>query len=225
MTDAATHMYERLEFDSNLFRIGVWRTGHVGKWAPAGCTYLLIDSNDTQQIQQAEQHGYRTMDIRVTLDAKTQPGSVGHAQEATGEDSGPLAALAAVAYRGQTRFYADPQLPDTLCDQLYETWLRNNLADPDVTVLVIHRHDQPVGYLTMCADETGASIGLVAVDERDRGTGVGRELVLAAVDLAYQRGHQRIRVVTQARNSGALRLYENCGFRVREMSVWLHRHG
>jgi ribosomal protein S18 acetylase RimI-like enzyme len=65
-------------------------------------------------------------------------------------------------------------------------------------------------------------IGLVAVDERARGRGVGRELVAAVLSDLRARGLSRASVVTQGMNVGAQRLYQSLGFRTRQLQTWHH---
>jgi ribosomal protein S18 acetylase RimI-like enzyme len=50
------------------------------------------------------------------------------------------------------------------------------------------------------------------VEERLRGHGLGRALVLTAFDRAAARGARRIELDTNERNTGAIALYESLGF-------------
>jgi ribosomal protein S18 acetylase RimI-like enzyme len=59
------------------------------------------------------------------------------------------------------------------------------------------------------------------VDPALRRAGVARRLVARGLAWARRRGAQQVRLEMAARNRGARRLYEACGFRVREMMFTL----
>lgn len=65
-----------------------------------------------------------------------------------------------------------------------------------------------------------AKIELIGVSDAARGQGVGRALVLSAIAAS---GDRDVKVVTQARNVAAMRLYEASGFKVVSADVWYHR--
>jgi ribosomal protein S18 acetylase RimI-like enzyme len=67
------------------------------------------------------------------------------------------------------------------------------------------------------------SIGLIAVDERRRGAGIGVLLARAAVDWCTAHGAETMSVVTQVRNTQALRTFERVGFVVHEVGLWFHK--
>jgi ribosomal protein S18 acetylase RimI-like enzyme len=72
-------------------------------------------------------------------------------------------------------------------------------------------------------DDVGR-IELIAVDASSRGRGLGIALVMEALSWFAARGMQRVRVGTQARNIVAQRLYQYCGFRTAESSLYFHKH-
>jgi GNAT superfamily N-acetyltransferase len=122
-----------------------------------------------------------------------------------------------------TRFYADPTLDDERCDDLYAEWTRSLCAGGADVVLVVEKDDLPVGYVTVSKDGDTSEIGLVAVAADYRGQHLGTVLVNGAIDWSASHDAKTITVVTQGRNTGALRTFEGCGFRVANTSVWMHR--
>lgn len=54
----------------------------------------------------------------------------------------------------------------------------------------------------------------VAVDENWQGKGVGKQLVLHAIDIARKQGYQIIEVGTGNAGIGQLALYQKCGFSI-----------
>ena len=196
----------------------------LGEWAvenTVGLMCLLMDADKPEEIQEAEERGFRFMDVRVTLTMPTTS-RMSWARMAYAEDSKKLQAIARDAFH-LTRFYADPSLDDSRCDDLYAEWTRSLCAGGADVVLVVEKDDVPVGYVTVSQDADHAEIGLVAVAADYRGQHLGTVLVNAAIDWAHAHNAKTMSVVTQGRNVGALRTFEGCGFRVSNTQVWMHR--
>jgi ribosomal protein S18 acetylase RimI-like enzyme len=60
----------------------------------------------------------------------------------------------------------------------------------------------------------------VVVDEKVRGRGVGEALVRAAAKLSAERGAKTLDLTSRPSRQAAHRLYEKCGFHVRDTSVY-----
>ena len=196
----------------------------LGEWAVAntvGLMCLLVDADNPAEIQDAEERGFRFMDVRVTLEMPTKP-RLSWARLARAEDTSRLTAIARDAFH-LTRFYADPTLDDSRCDDLYAEWTRSLCAGAADIVLVVERDGVPVGYITVSRDADHAEIGLVAVAADYRGQHLGTVLVNGAIDWAYTHEATTMTVVTQGRNVGALRTFEGCGFRISNTSLWFHK--
>ena len=196
----------------------------LGEWAvenTVGLMCLLVDADNPAEIQRAEESGYRFMDVRVTLTMQACS-RLSWVRLARAEDTSRLKAIAREAFH-LTRFYADPSLDDSRCDDLYAEWTRSLCAGGASVVLVAEREDTPVGYVTVNLDGEASEIGLIAVAADWRGQHLGTALVNGAIDWAYAHGAKRMTVVTQGRNVGALRTFEGCGFRVSNTQVWMHR--
>jgi GNAT superfamily N-acetyltransferase len=73
-----------------------------------------------------------------------------------------------------------------------------------------------VGHLQLVAGETvdGAEIKSLAVREDRQGTGVGRMLVARAAVVCREDGRSTLLVATAAADTGVLRFYQRCGFRL-----------
>lgn len=173
----------------------------------------------------AERGGFRVMDLRIELRRPAadleDPADVRESRE---DDRNALRAIARTSHR-ITRFYADPNFPDARCDDLYDTWIARSLEGWADGVLVVESAGRPAGYVSYHLDEAAGtgSIGLIAVDEAARGQGLGLALTLGAVVWCRRRGMNEMSVVTQGRNVAALRTFEQGGFRVASVGVWLHK--
>lgn len=82
-----------------------------------------------------------------------------------------------------------------------------------------------VGYMTVHADRAAGqgSLGLSSVAPEARRQGVGQALVRGAVAWCHEHGLGEVTVVTQGRNVPALRVFESCGFRIRDVRLWFHK--
>ena len=80
-------------------------------------------------------------------------------------------------------------------------------------VLVAVEGEERVGHLQLVGDE----IKNMAVVETQRGRGVGRALVAAAIERARDERIEVLRVATGAADTGNLRFYQRLGFRMRSI--------
>lgn len=191
------------------------------------CLYWLSDP-DASQVAMGERAGFKVVDIRVELIASVRAGTpnrneAASIREAGKSDLGQLKSLAARSHRN-TRFYTDGSFPIDRTDELYGAWIEKSFQDPTQQVLASGPSGAPSGYIAFgVSTEGNGVIGLVAVEETERGTGVGSALVSAAMHRLAGQGIDHVTVVTQGDNSAAHRLYNALGFSERNRFVWLHR--
>jgi ribosomal protein S18 acetylase RimI-like enzyme len=192
------------------------------------CVYLLVASEDAVTPGVAEAHGFRLVDLRVTLDASIDALATGSKVSAVRlarpSDADALAAIARVSHT-DSRFYFDGNFPKERCDALYDAWIRNSLsgAFADAVLVADAASGAAAGYVTCKARDGVGEIGLIAVGESARGGGLGGELVLGAIAWCRAAGVTRMTVVTQGRNTAAQRLYQRAGFVTRSVELWFHR--
>jgi ribosomal protein S18 acetylase RimI-like enzyme len=193
------------------------------------CLYALTSGDDPLATQVAAENGFVSVDTRVTLERpafghppvsdESAPFSI---HEARANDLGRLKALARISHRA-TRFYFDQNFPRERCDELYERWIVNCFEEPRQTVLIAGSGSDLRGYLSFGITSGRGEISLVAVAEEFRGRRVGGELLAAVLRLIEADGAAATRVVTQARNTPAMRLYKEAGFLVRNVENWFHK--
>jgi dTDP-4-amino-4,6-dideoxy-D-galactose acyltransferase len=242
--ESAPEPCEFLPWDTEHFGL---RIGHVREhrlWAAQlrdvlawaqdesiDCLYLLADAADPETQRLAQGHGFRYVDVRMTLamplteDASDWAAQGAVVRSARAADAKPLATIARSAHCG-SRFYADGRFARASVDRLYEQWLVGSLHGllADV-VLVAEDSGEPVGYLTarLDHDQQIGNIELVGTSPRVRRQGFGRVLVSSALRELAGFGMATGRVVTQGRNVAAQRLYQKCGFRTEMVQLWYHR--
>jgi len=80
---------------------------------------------------------------------------------------------------------------------------------------VAYRLDELVGeFVLIRTDPRTVEIVNIAVDERYQGIGIGRALVLRAIDEAKAIGAKTIEIGTANSSFKQLKLYQSCGFRM-----------
>lgn len=187
------------------------------------CAYLLVGVADQAGLDRARAHGFRLVDLRVTLEtATTAAGRPAPIRVAVPADLAQLQAIARAGHR-DGRFHADGHFAAARCDEFYATWIANSCAGWADRVFVIDEGAGANGYLTLHKRADQGAIGLLGVGSDVRGRGLGTCLLTAAQDWCAQHGLSRLTVVTQGRNQAALRLYQSAGFRVTGLQLWHHR--
>lgn len=199
------------------------------------CLYLLVEADDLQNLSSASEHGFRLVDVRVTLERRLGISAMNDHppnKRPTGwrmrpfqaTDLPALEALAAGCFR-QTRFYADPNFVGPARERLYPTWMRRSCEELAAQVFVAEADGRPIGAIT-CERGGGkvGQIGLFAVDPGFRGAGVGAGLVDAALRwFADETLNETVRVVTQGANIAAQRTYQKAQFLACRTQFWWHR--
>jgi dTDP-4-amino-4,6-dideoxy-D-galactose acyltransferase len=238
---SANAICEYLEWDSQFFGRRIARANasclteklvaEIDSWCclkRIDCLYFLASSTDPLTSRLAQENKFRFVDIRVTLDLRVEAARSGNSsslrvRNAVDRDIPALRAIARSAHR-DSRFYFDGNFPYRLCDELYETWIERSCRGWAKNVLVAEEAGDLEGYLTCHLLSPGiGQIGLVAVGDRARGKGIGKDLVSSAARWFAQEGVENISVVTQGRNVRAQRLYQRCGFAIRSVELWFHR--
>jgi dTDP-4-amino-4,6-dideoxy-D-galactose acyltransferase len=233
---------EFLEWDSNFFGVRIGRVlGHrlsletapeVLVWCrdhEIDCLFFLADQ-EPESIRAAEGLGFHLTDLRLTLEAQLNEPKRGGAttlpqvatvRGAALEDIPALRRIAASSHT-DSRFYQDGGFPRDRCDELFRIWIEKSCRGAADAVLVAERDAQAAGYITCEVAGDRGRIGLVAVAEDARGTGLGHALLSHALYWMFSRAVKVVSVVTQGRNLRAQRLYQAHGFANASLQLWYH---
>lgn len=106
-----------------------------------------------------------------------------------------------------SRFKKDTRLNQKEFENLYQHWIEKAI-DEDIVLT----NKSLTAMATLSVEEKEASIGLLSVDEKERGKGLGRQLVLAAENEAILSGAETLFIPTQAHNTPACKLYQSLGY-------------
>ena len=91
-------------------------------------------------------------------------------------------------------------------------------ADPAQYILVARQRNSIVGFINFSTRKTimhprpSGLIDELVVSENSRGTGIGKELIQAAVDKCRELGCCEVEVSTEKSNRKARQFYKSCGF-------------
>lgn len=229
-----------LEWDSQRFGFPVARIGGTAAQpaelaealavAKARGIHLVYCSSSPEQTPPdeilAEFSGIladRKATFRRELSATEEPLPPDESQSLTprvyprGEASPALVQLALAAGE-HSRFRVDRRFPKAAFEGLYRTWIeRSTQGEIAETVLVLTPDTDaadPHGMVTISVEGSIGRIGLIAVDARTRGKGVGRALMRLAHHWMLRWPCASAEVITQLSNAAACRLYQSAGYRL-----------
>ena len=115
-----------------------------------------------------------------------------------------------------SRFRLDPGFQAGLYERLYDHWIRQSVAGQLARQTLVYQplsESAATGLVTLGYHATHTSIGLLAVQEEQRGQGIGQQLLEAAYYYTHIWNLPEIQVTTQLDNQGACRFYEREGLR------------
>jgi dTDP-4-amino-4,6-dideoxy-D-galactose acyltransferase len=137
----------------------------------------------------------------------------------------PTSQMISLAYESgvYSRFKVDDKIGSEKFEELYKLWIENSVNKSIASdVLIYSKNSQILGLITLGEKNSVGDIGIVSVDARARGIGIGKELIYSAISLFEKNGYSKVQVVTQGDNIPACKLYERCGFNVEKVEYLYH---
>jgi dTDP-4-amino-4,6-dideoxy-D-galactose acyltransferase len=187
-------------------------------------TYWKIDSADSQSIHTAQKHAIYKADERLIFLCNTA--AIGYNKVSTEKYSGAAnEQLIDLAIKSGTysRFNTDKNFPVGLFENMYTIWIKKAASKQMAKEIFVARDKEKLkGMITVNSENTTAEIGLIAVHEDYRKTGIGKELVHTAQQWAKDNGYSTLQVITQQANVPACKLYTACGFTVLNTEIIYH---
>lgn len=190
------------------------------------CLYFFADAECAETLNCAHRGGFKFIDLRMefSLMLHSAPNAdTSLVREAANGDLSDIEALSRIAHQ-DTRFFKDTEFDPIRSGDLYAAWIQRDFKQHYILV-IRNSASQLAGYITcqLEADQRVGRIGLVAVDTTQRKQGYGRTLVAAALQWFRKQGCIEAKVVTQASNVAAQRVYQSFGFRTAEANATFHR--
>jgi len=186
--------------------------------------YFECEVGDRESLRTAESGGFNLVDTRLRFikTLERQVCSLRSVRKASIEDGDELGELASALYK-DSRFYFDENISNEKCDQMYRQWIINSLHGFENIVLLMEEDRKPAGFISGKYNAHFGDIGLVGVGERFAGRGIGSAL-LQAIECEFAVKRMKYsRVLTQARNIPAQRLYAKNGYKVERLTHYYHR--
>ena len=107
--------------------------------------------------------------------------------------------------------------------ELYHTWIEKSVNKELADDIIIQEVEgQLAGVITVFIKNEIGYIGLVGVDSRYRGQGIGSKLIKDSLTYFKNKSINRVEVVTQGNNKPACKLYEKHGFSILYQTDFYH---
>ncbi|RME69466.1 MAG: GNAT family N-acetyltransferase [Chloroflexi bacterium] len=198
------------------------------------CLYFQANPDDPETVTTAERYGFHLVDVRVVLEHPfdNRPAPVPRYPvpsnlviDSPRQDEIPRLQDISAQISFTSRYQFDSGFGPVQSERLYRLWIEKACHGYADVVFVARWgvSGEAVGLITCTLDGDTAHIQLAGVDTAHRRSGVGTGLVQAALDWARGQDVRQMQVVTQARNVGAQRLYQQMGFFTREMTLYYHK--
>lgn len=212
-------MIKHLTWDSNFFGLSVGSTQsaieHTEDLANYDLVYGFAHPDDTHLNASFLKHNGIPIDQKITfrkeLDLKLNF-TLNENIKSTHTNSLQLLNLA-IQSGHLSRFKRDENFPERYFIKLYEIWLHKSLIREIANDVFIYKQKQEIlGFVTLKKEHKSVKIGLIAVDEKGRGTGIGKALMQKVFLYAKENKCTEVLVPTQAINKIACKYYLALGF-------------
>lgn len=210
-------MIEKSEWDSNFFGL------IIGKIQIEKSSTELFEQTLEQKREQFDllylflntppdetctawlkNNGGKLVDIKVTYARDVLAQSVPELPiiEYSGEITPALIQLS-IASGHSSRFGIDPRLNHKF-EELYTTWMQKSIDRTLADNMFVYIYEGEIcGFVTIKIKEDAGQMGIMAVDNKIRGKGIGKAFVNSCDRWLGEMGVKRHQVVTQKQNKGA----------------------
>lgn len=226
-------MIEEKEWDSRVFGYPVGVLSLKGSDDPAKLKQLIVESpyklvysfihpEDKDNFSLVQANGL-LVDTKVVYQKKLTSEESGAVQEVKSLKDYPKEEyydrLLKLAFESgvYSRFRTDSNFTNQEFQKLYKIWLNKSL-DQSIADHVWLREDEgfPTGFVTEKLKSNVLEIGLIAVDQKYRGLGIGSILLKQVEHNAFSKKAHFVEVATQKANKGACSFYERNGYSIKE---------
>ncbi len=241
--DQIANLLTKLEWDSNFFGYNV---------ALLSCLHLTdniynrieqfinresirlveypCNCHDNRSVKVAEKNGFHFTDIRITFGKKISQRMQPHLpqtitfKKAQKKHIPRLREISKDLYI-HSRYMFDENFDKDKINEFYQGWAEKGvLGQFDDECWCLFKKGTPVAFCTLrYKNNSMATIGLLGLDEKYQGKGLGEKLLQSVFNLLMENGIKNVIVVTQGRNYAAQNLYQSVGFRTKTTQLWYHK--
>lgn len=132
----------------------------------------------------------------------------------------PIAAMVSK----ESRFRNDRNFDSGKIDELYRKWIYNSCFNGFADKVYIYAdNDEVNGFCIFKIDKGDVRLNLVGVEEGHKRKGIGRAMLLKAVEQYKSMGYEKCFVCTQMKNISAINFYIKNGFRFDKTILVYHK--
>jgi len=192
---------------------------------------LFCDASDSESIYSSEVLAFHLADLRLTF-KKNLTGD-GMDNDNTPKDltfkKAGIKDIAGLKIAGHglftnSRYYRYPGFDKNQVDLMFQLWIEKAVkGEFDDKLYYLGDEAGILAFNSLRFKDNAASIGLFGVNEAHRGKGLGSLLLNRVSHLLHKRGITELNVVTQGRNSNALRLYQKNGFQLSKINLCYYK--
>lgn len=122
-----------------------------------------------------------------------------------------------------SRFNMDNNFPAGSFERMYLLWIKKSVEGELADKVFVYKVGKRImGMVTVSKKQDFASIGLLSVDEKMRGRGIGRLLMNRVMDYVQKEDLKVLLVPTQLENTEACGFYKKCGFKIESIQHIYH---
>ena len=130
---------------------------------------------------------------------------------ATEADTKNLTVLAHDSF-SDTRFFHDKVISNDSGHKIYSEWMKNSINGLVADKVLVYVDEEKIkGFVSI---QKNGHIPLLAVNNAQRGKGIGKQLCCAALAACKELGAESAFIETQVNNIPALRAYISAGFKI-----------
>lgn len=227
-------MIERLDWDSSFFGLEAGRVrltddskvNEVLKEfnnSQFDLIYLFSNPENIEQQKSLEETGIFLADQKVLFAKQIKEAPLIESSVISIDEMVPGLVDLALQSGEYSRFKKDPRLTK-FYEPLYKEWILKSLQVnfDDVVYIVKDKADNIQGLVTIRKSGSSGRIGLIAVDRKFRGSGIGSQLIEQAENWCISHSLKKLEVITQMDNKPATKFYSNSGFTVRNIENIYH---
>lgn len=238
------NIYEYLEWDSNFFKKNIYHlkfkryTQNINNIITNLCCfndvdliYFLCSKKDNDSINLAKKNGFIAVDNRVTFSLKPFNHKKiklkkGVKIKRTNKKHSYILEKIAKKANWTSRYFNDKNFNKKDLELFYCEWIKKSIVGKlDDLVFHIEIDQKICGFISIKKDGINyGSIGLITIDKKYEGYGLGTLLISHASQYLFETGNCAIvTVVTQEDNIAACAAYDKVGFQVTDKSIWMHK--
>ena len=187
--------------------------------------YVISDHYADFNMELMKMYDGRFVDEKVTYSKKVEGNFDSNINLISYDKSFPTVSMISLAIESGifSRFKRDSRIGTAKFEELYRLWIINSVNHSIASEVLIYTEKENIlGLITLSGEDKTSNIGIISVDSNSRGLGIGRILMHGGELWAKENGFNDINVVTQKDNIPACKLYEACGFYIKDTKYVYH---